>query len=196
MAALAGGQPPVSPATQQASDGMDAVTPRTSRSGWQVPSAGAALVAAFLAFGPAVHTAVAQGGVRPLTASSRQDLTFGTIIAGIPATVLRTDALNAGQVELRGQRNTQVRVDITLPAAMARVGGGSVPLVFGAADGGYSTSGTIATATAFDPRAPLIATLSAAGRLYVYLGGQAQPATQQTPGAYSATITVTVAYLN
>lgn len=138
--------------------------------------------------------APAQQGGRPLNASGTRSLTFGTIFPGLPGTVLRTDAARAGAFQITGQKNTDVRITFTLPAALS-VGGLVVPLAFAAGDGGVSTSGTIGTATAFDPRVPLTARLSGQGRLYLYLGASALPAGQAAAGAYAADITISVCYV-
>ena len=57
-----------------------------------------------------------------------------------------------------------------------------------------ATSATITAATGFDPRLPRVAQFSDNGRLYLFLGGTAHPGVGQTAGAYTATVTVTVAY--
>lgn len=133
-------------------------------------------------------------GGRPLSAFSRQMLDFGTLFSGTPATVSRYDALRAGQFELRGARQTEVRVDLGLPPEMTSAGGARLPLRFTAADGGYAEDGMIATAAPFDPREPLVTTLSGNGRLYLFLGGTATPTTRQSAGTYAGTVTVTIAY--
>lgn len=142
-------------------------------------------------------SARAQGngnGGRPLSAFSRQTLDFGTLFSGTATKVSRFDALRAGQFELRGVKNSEVRVDLGLPSALAGPNGAKVSLQFTAGDGGYAQDGVIASATPFDPRAALITTLGPSGRLYLFLGGTATPATRQTAGAYSGTVTVTIAY--
>lgn len=139
-----------------------------------------------------VHAQGRAGG-RPLSVFGRQTLTFGAVLPGVPTTISRTDALNAGEFEVRGQKDAQIQIDLTLPAAMTS-GTLSLPLRFGPADGGYSQSGTIAAANVFDPRVQLVTALSSNGRLYVYLGGTALPSPQQGPGAYAGTIVLTVAY--
>jgi hypothetical protein len=142
---------------------------------------------------PTSLDAQGQGG-RPLNALSRQMLDFGTLFAGAPTQVSRFDALRAGQFELRGAKNTEVRVDLGLPAALTGPGGAKVPLTFGAADGGYARDGAIAAAAPFDPRSALVTTLSGNGRLYIFLGGTASPATRQPAGTYAGTVTLTIAY--
>jgi hypothetical protein len=139
--------------------------------------------------------AAGQGnGGRPLNALSRQMLDFGTLFSGTATKVSRFDALRAGQFELRGAKGAEVRVDLGLPSALSGPGGAKVPLAFGAADGGYTGEGTIATAAPFDPRSALITTLSGNGRLYIFLGGTATPAARQPAGTYAGTVTLTIAY--
>lgn len=135
----------------------------------------------------------AQGG-RPLNVIGRQGLTFGTMWSGQAAQVSRQDPLRSGQIELRGMRLTDVQVSFSLPAALTGPGGSQLPLTFGAEDGGVGTTAAITTATGFDPRLPRVAQFSDNGRLYLFLGGTANPGVGQTAGAYTATITVTVAY--
>jgi len=150
----------------------------------------AAMVAAASA-GRAVP-AVAQQG---LTVAVQHNLTFGLVIPGLPTTISTTDALDAAQVEVRGQSGAQVQVSFVLPAALAHPRGASLPLLFGPSDGGYAAASNTVL-TAFDPRAPLVTSLSGTGLLYLVLGGTVQPGARQTVGSYSATITVTVAYLD
>jgi hypothetical protein len=133
-------------------------------------------------------------GGRPLNAFSRQTLDFGTLFSGTPTKVSRFDALRAGQFELRGVKNSEVRIDLGLPSDLNGPGGAKVPLQFAAGDGGFAQDGNIASAPPFDPRAALVTTLSTNGRLYLFLGGTASPGTKQTAGAYAGTVTVTIAY--
>jgi hypothetical protein len=150
------------------------------------------LLAAALTVGAVRSEVRAQG--RPLDVVGRQALTFGTMWSGQPAQVSRQDPLRSGQVELRGMRETDVQVTFTLPAAMAGPGGAELALTFGAGDGGVGTTAAITAATPFDPRLPRVARFGHNGRLYLFLGGTALPGVGQTAGAYTATVTVTVAY--
>jgi hypothetical protein len=139
-------------------------------------------------------TASAAWSQRPLTGTGTTPLTFGVIFPGVPTSVPRTDAVRAGSFDVRGTKNLQVRFDFALPAAMTNARGQSLPLVFGASDGGYADTRTIGTATEFDPRVPLLARLGKTGRLYIWLGGTVVPGAQQGTGTYSATVTMTMAY--
>jgi hypothetical protein len=151
-----------------------------------------AIVVLVLLLGTA-HGARAQGGTQ-LTATGTQDLNFGTIFPGVPEQVLRTDAANAGRFDVRGHPRAEVRITVTLPAALTASGGRTIPLVFGPNDGGSSNLNNALIATAFDPRVPLITTLGTPGRLFVFLGGTLTPGPTATAGTYQATITLTSAY--
>ncbi len=131
---------------------------------------------------------------QPVAGFGRQDLTFGTVLPGWPTVVSRLDAVNSGQYEIRGERRTEVRVDLTLPVALDSPGGATMPLQFGAGDGGFSTRPSIRASQVFDPRTPLVTDLSPSGRLYIWLGGTVVPIPTQEQGNYAATIVMTVSY--
>ena len=135
----------------------------------------------------------AQGG-RPLRVDGRRTLSFGAVLPGVVTTVRPTDAANAGQFDISGVKYTEVEISFALPTAMQGPAGATIPLSFGPLSAGYSSSGAMADQTPADPRTPFTLTLSGNGRGFVYLGGMLVPAGQQRAGAYSATITLTVAY--
>jgi hypothetical protein len=135
----------------------------------------------------------AQG--RPLRVTGVRDLQFGTVIPGVPALILRTDAANSGQLSLTGEKNTTVQLQFTLPAAMTGPSGATMPVSFGASDAGFSPAETVTSQVGFDPRVPFVGALSNNGRAAVFLGGQALPAGGQRSGTYTATITLTVSYV-
>ena len=132
----------------------------------------------------------AQG--RPLTVTGMRGVTFGAVLPGVPRTVLRTDPANSGQYDLTGPNRSQVLLSFVLPAAMTGPVGALMPLTFGASDAGYSQSQTVGSQVGFDPKQPFTATLSNNGRGSVFVGGTANPATNQRAGAYSATLTLNV----
>lgn len=135
----------------------------------------------------------AQGG-RPLQVRGIQGLTFGTVLAGVPWVVPRTDVANTAQFEIRGERQAEVLVTFLLPVALTGPGTAALPLSFGPADGGYSPDDNIARASPFDPHVPNPVVLPTNGRGTVYLGGTVSPPPSTPAGAYTATLTLTVAY--
>ena len=69
-------------------------------------------------------------GVRPLA--------FGQLLAGTPASVLRTDPASSGEFDLRAQNNDFVLLTFSLPSSLSGPGGASLPLSFNGSDAGFS----------------------------------------------------------
>ncbi|HEU4761447.1 MAG TPA: DUF4402 domain-containing protein [Gemmatimonadales bacterium] len=139
------------------------------------------------------HPALAQAG-RKIRVDGIRPLAFGSLLAGAPTTVLRTDPANSGQFDLTAQNNDVVILSFSLPSSMSGPSGASLPLAFSGSDAGFSSSQSIGAQVAFDPRQSYVATMSQQGRGSVFLGGTVAPAFNQRPGSYSATITLTVMY--
>ena len=139
------------------------------------------------------HPALAQAG-RKIRVDGIRPLAFGSLLAGAPTTVLRTDPANSGQFDLTAQNNDVVILTFSLPSSMSGPSGASLPLAFSGSDAGFSSSQSIGAQVAFDPRQSYVATMSQQGRGSVFLGGTVAPAFNQRPGSYSATITLTVMY--
>jgi len=135
----------------------------------------------------------AQG--RQLRAQGAQALSFGDLLGGLPTTVLPTDPLNSGQIDIRGEKGSDVLVEFLLPDAMLGPGGARIPLTFGPGFGGYSVFNSIATQVAFDPALPQVVQLDKTGRGMLYLGGTAAPPPAAAVGSYSGTISLTISYV-
>jgi len=142
--------------------------------------------------GLAAAPLAAQG--RQLSATGQQNLSFGTLIPGVPVTISRFDPASAGQFEIRGQRGLEVRIDLTLPSSLTAGASATMPLEFTSVDGGLATDRTVGGTQSFDPRLPVTVVLPGNGKAYVYLGGTVRPAPDQAIGPYAATITLTVSY--
>ena len=154
------------------------------------PTLRSLLVAALLAAAPALH---AQG--RPLRADGVRGLTFGTAFPGIQVPVPASDAARSAQFDISGVKNSSIQITLLLPSQLTGAGT-TIPLTFGAADGGYSLTGSTAGLMPFDPRVPLTTVLSNSGRGTVFLGGTLVPPNSQRAGSYVGTITITVAPLS
>ena len=139
----------------------------------------------------------AQSGPRrvlvvPLVATAIHDLTFGSVLPGIPSTVPVADTHNSGLFEISGPATASIRVEFVLPTALVS-GGASLPLVFGGGDGFADfTHLSPPSGISFDPHGPLLGALGPDGQLFVRLGGTVFPVRGQISGAYAATITLTV----
>ncbi len=125
----------------------------------------------------------------PLTAQALCDLTFGTVLPGIPFSVSVEDPLHAGSFEIQGPASASVRVELVLPTALVSDEGALLSISFGHADGSAQYGGHFLL---FDPHGPVIAALGSDGRLFIRLGGTVHPGSTQAGGAYRATISLTV----
>ena len=90
----------------------------------------------------------AQGGT--LTVTGDQDLQFGVVLPGLASPVSPTDAANAGRFEIRGDRESEVMIQLTLPTALVTSGGDVLSLSFGVDDGRWGTAPSIRSARVFD----------------------------------------------
>ena len=129
---------------------------------------------------------------RPLQVVGVRNLAFGTLLPGVPTMVLPGDGAKSGQLDVIGPDNARIMLSMTLPTVLVGDRGGTLPITFGPASAGWSQSQAVGNQTAFDPRAPFTAALSAAGRGSLFLGATLQPTPTQRAGAYSATITIVV----
>ena len=127
----------------------------------------------------------------PLYAVALNDLSFGTVLPGIPSSVTVQDP-RAGVFEIRGPADAAVRVEFGLPPALIAHDGSLLPVAFGHRDGLAGFSRQHSQGAYFDPRSPLIGALGPDGRLFLRMGGTVTPGRPQTGGAYRATIFMTV----
>ena len=129
----------------------------------------------------------------PLIAEAVNDLSFGNVLPGIPASVKAGDSHHSGQFEVEGPKYASVRVEFTLPDALVSYQGARLEIRFGSFDGfadfshGHPSRGQV-----FDPHRPVVRDLGPNGRLFLRLGGTVLPELGQAGGAYRATIALTV----
>jgi len=131
-------------------------------------------------------------GIAPLTAAGVNDLNFGVVAAGSPATPASL-AADAGRFNISGQPTTPVSVTFTLPTVLTGSGSATIPITFGSTDG-LLWAPYPGTHTTFNPNAPFFTTTDALGNLTVGISGTVSPPVGSTTGAYTGTVTLTVAY--
>ena len=127
----------------------------------------------------------------PINVVGAQQLNFGNVFPGVNKTVAATDLTNAGRFDVTGQASTPVTLSFTLPATLSS-GGNTMPIV--SYTGVHALLATQAGGIAFSPAAGANPTLSGTGALFVWVGAQVQPATNQVAGVYTGSITMTVVY--
>src|SRR5437667_2447932 len=128
----------------------------------------------------------------PINVLGPQPLNSGNVFPGVNKTVAASDLTNAGRFDVTGTPSTQVTLSFTLPATLSSGGGNTMPIV--SYSGVYALVATQAGGFIFAPAAGASPTLSGTGGLFVWVGAQVQPATNQVAGVYSASIIMTVVY--
>jgi hypothetical protein len=129
------------------------------------------------------------------TVTGVRDLAFGAVIRGVPATVAPNDPIKSGRFYVRHLLNRQVRIRFSLPAQLARVGGGgNLAIRFGAGDAIAQGTAANSVPLVFNPRNPQTFTLVTSADFYVNLGGQVTPTANQATGSYQGTITLTCTF--
>jgi hypothetical protein len=163
-----------------------------------------------LLVGPAVVMAqdVANGTatatvLTALTVTATAPLAFGNVLQGVPKSVAKDDAA-AGIFTINGAANAGVAMYMQLPDYVVLADGSDrMVIAFGITDANVDTTGG-GDPTAFvaadgyidqNPHnLPNGANLSDAGAANIFLGGRVVPTVDQTAGAYSGEIVLTVAY--
>jgi hypothetical protein len=127
----------------------------------------------------------------PINVVGAQQLSFGNVFPGVNKAVAATDLTNGGRFDVTGQASSPVNLSFTLPATLSS-GGNTMPIVN--YTGMHALLATQAGGIAFTPSAGASPTLSGTGALFVWVGAQVQPATNQVAGVYTGSITMTVVY--
>lgn len=149
------------------------------------PSLLFATAAALLA---APRTATAQTVV-----SGIRDLNFGTVIQGVATQVAPTDPVKSGQFYFRTPAiGSRVRIQFTLPTRLNGPAGATMPITFQTTDGFIQGTATTSVGVTFNPNATSTFNMVTSADANVWLGGRVTPAVNQTVGAYSNTIIMTV----
>lgn len=131
---------------------------------------------------------------RALSIRGRNDLTFGTVLRGVPISVVAPSA-QAGSWSIRGEPQSEIQVVLTLPDHLLNETGQTMPVTFGGTDGAFDSHPQGTSAQSFDPHLPLVTLIERnSGQIFVFLGGTATPSAVQAAGTYVAPITLTVSY--
>lgn len=136
---------------------------------------------------------VAQGQtslvVRPL-----QNLTFGFLLPGVATSVDAATITQSGQIQVEAPIGTNFQVQFTLPNTMSGAGT-TLPVSFGASDGGAAPSANPASMQRFNPNGATRWQLVTTTKATFFLGGRASPRVGQPVGGYTAPVIVTITNL-
>jgi len=167
----------------------------------------------FLVSSSAMAQDVANGSatanvVTPLTVTASSPLAFGTVYQGVPKAVSKNSA-DAAVFDITGQANADLLLYLSVPEFLA-TGTGDDRMVIAFADNTLDIDTALASQpgdpTSFvggwqgeDPHDPMgvaggTPCLGDAGFCALYLGGKVVPTLDQTAGAYTGDLILTVAY--
>ena len=135
-----------------------------------------------------------------LTVTADSSLRFGNILQGVPVTVSNASNDSSGVFRVSGQAAATIWVSLTLPAYMSHNTNAQdrMDCFFGTTAGAWNSAASAQPATAgattYDPHTSFTQALGAGGDLAVFLGGKVYPKVNQTAGAYTGDIVLTVIY--
>ncbi len=134
-----------------------------------------------------------------MTITTLRDLNFGTVIKGVPTTVLPT-AANAGEWQVSGSGNAFVVISFTLPTQLTNIQalpGSTMPIVFNATSAIWrrATNNPVG-GNIFNPATGAVGRLGPPPNfnLYIWLGGTVTPALTAKPGIYQGNVVVSLIY--
>lgn len=136
-------------------------------------------------------TAAFAQGPFGLTVLQRNDLSFGTVVAGLPRDIT-VNSPQAGKYEIQGRPRAQLHLTISLPGDLL-LGTTNVPIEFRSGDAAWNSQNQLTGIQLFDPRQGTNIRLSPEGRAWIWLGGRLKPGATAAAGHYTAVITLSAA---
>jgi hypothetical protein len=134
-----------------------------------------------------------------MTITTLRDLNFGSVIKGVPATVLPT-AANAGQWQVAGSGNAFVIISFTLPTQLTNIQalpGSTMPISFNATSAIWrrATNNPVG-GNIFNPATGAVGRFGPPPNfnMYVWIGGTVNPAVTAKPGIYQGNVIVSLIY--
>jgi len=134
-----------------------------------------------------------------MTIATLQDLNFGTVIKGVPTTVVPT-AANAGEWQVSGSGNAFVIISFTLPTQLTNIQalpGSTMPISFSAVSAIWrrSTNNPVG-GNVFDPAVGAVGRLGPPPNfnMYVWVGGTVNAPLTAKPGIYQGNVIVSLIY--
>jgi hypothetical protein len=167
----------------------------------------AALTLALLAIPPVCGAAQSSTSVSAdavvvttgMTLTTLHDLTFGSVIKGVPTTILPT-AANAGEWQVSGSANAFVVISFTLPTTLTNIQalpGSTMPISFSATSAIWRRStNNPAGGNTFDPSTGAVGRLGPPPNfnMFVWIGGTVNPALSAKPGIYQGNVIISLIY--
>lgn len=140
--------------------------------------------------------------VTAITVSATQNLEFGNVLQGLPKTMGNNNDDSTGIFTVTGDAAAGISLQLVLPQYLTLSGGSDrMTIIFAATSFSIDTSGTASPSTVtgafvdINPLAiPAGVVIGSGGTSKVFLGGKVVPLINQTAGAYSGDIVLSVTY--
>ena len=138
-----------------------------------------------------------------IAASSTQDLAFGNIFQGVPKSIGYNNDASSSIFTITGEPSAGINLQLILPQYVSLSDGSDrMTIIFSSTDAAVDTTiATPSTVGASDGwinqnpyNLPTAAVIGSAGTTRIYLGGKIVPSIDQSPGAYSGDIVLSVYY--
>jgi hypothetical protein len=127
-----------------------------------------------------------------ITVTGIRNLAFGGVVRGVPSSVPPSHAVKSGQFRFVTAIGNTVRLQFTLPTRLNGPSGGRLNISFSATDAFALGSGGTSVPVTFNPNNAQTFNIVSSNTINVFIGGTVSPAANQTLGAYTNTITLTV----
>lgn len=128
---------------------------------------------------------------RPITISGARNLDFANVFPGVNKSVA-ISAATSGRFDIVAEASQAVTLTFALPGTLAN---GANTLAIGTWTGCWNGTNSTTGCTAFTPSGTAAnAIVGGATNLYVFVGATVSPTAAQVAGAYTGTLSLTVAY--
>jgi len=134
-----------------------------------------------------------------MSIATLRDLNFGSVIKGVPTTILPT-AANAGEWQVSGSGNAFVIISFTLPTQLTNIQalpGSTMPIAFSGVSAIWrrATNNPVG-GNVFNPAVGAVGRLGPPPNfnMYVWIGGTVTPAVTAKPGIYQGNVIVSLVY--
>ncbi len=136
-----------------------------------------------------------------LAVTATSSLVFGTVFQGVPSSIANNNA-NAGVFTITGQGGAGLSIFMQLPDYLSTsTGDDRLVVAFSTTDASVDSTANVDPTTfgvgwqnTNPHNFPSATTMGGGGQAAIFLGGKVLPTVDQTAGAYSGDIVLTVAY--
>ncbi len=129
----------------------------------------------------------------PLSIQKVSDLQFGEILPGRSKTVIPNNLTSCGKWTITGAALKQISFTVTLSQNLVS-GSNNLPITFSSSDCIYSDLSDGASPQYFNMGSSMLKNFSAGGKIFIFIGGTINAASNLQGGTYEGMLTITIDY--